>query len=1058
MVTQPLLVTQSLLEKQSLPRVVIAAPGSGHGKTTVATGLMAALAAAGHIVSGHKVGPDYIDPGYHELATGRPGRNLDPHLVGESMVAPLLLHGAEGCDLAVIEGVMGLFDGQLGSEGFASTAHVAALTRSPIILVVDASHASRSIGAVVHGLATFDPGVQVAGVIVNKVGSDRHAAEVRSSIGLPVLGTLGRHDQVEAPSRHLGLVPVAERDESRAALEKLAAIVSERIDLAAVAEIARTAPPLDVAPWQPDAHVRPVAGEPVVAVAGGRAFTFRYAETAELLTAAGARVEEFDPLTDADLPAGTAGLYLGGGFPEVHATELAANRPLLARVREAVRDGVPTVAECAGLLYLCRTIDGVPMAGAIDADAQMTSQLTLGYRDARPHGTSLYGPAAATVTAHEFHRTTVRPAAGPDAAWQVDGRGAVGWSTPTLHASYLHTHWAGHPQLARAFLDAIAPPPATSHSPLDEQLRHHGDAEARAARWNFAVNVCVEPRPDWLEEALQRGVLHSDGYPDPTAAHTSIARHYGRGRDEVLATAGAAEAFGLIARLRPWRRPVVVHPQFTEPDVALTMAGQRPEHVYCEAPDFGFDPSTVPSDADLVVVGNPTNPTGVVHRAVSIRSLLRPGRLVVVDEAFMDFVPGEPESLISEPATGLVVIRSLTKMWSMPGIRAGYVVGDAEVLRGLRALQTPWAVSTPALEAMAACCTPRAAHTAADRAHRSVLDRDLLVSGLSALGIRSVPSSAPFVLAEVDEGLHDRLADLGIAVRRADTFPGLDGRWVRIAVRPREQSDVLLAALASGATVVPVGTRGRTGRVTLVSAGPGDPSLLTIAARDALRRSDVILTDRLVPRVALDWIAPQAEIIDVAKIPYGPQVAQDRINALLVEHARAGRTVARLKGGDAFVFGRGGEEVEHCTAAGIPISVIPGVSSSIAAAAVAGIPVTHRGLVQGFTVVSGHLPPGHPDSLIDWPALARSGLTLVIVMGVRQLSAIADELIRAGMDHDTGAAVIADATLPTQRSVVATVGTIADDLLTAGLGPPAVTVIGPTVTALDPPFRPQEPT
>ena len=207
----------------TLPRLLVAAPASGHGKTTIATGVMAALAARGHVVSGHKVGPDYIDPGYHALATGRPGRNLDPHLTDPALIAPLLLHGARGADLAVVEGVMGLFDGQIGGDGFASTAHVAALTRTPVVLVVDVSHASRSIGAVVHGMATFEPGVQIAGVILNKAGSARHATEVVSAIGrtgVPVLGILQRDQGVSAPSRHLGLVPAEERDEAASALDR----------------------------------------------------------------------------------------------------------------------------------------------------------------------------------------------------------------------------------------------------------------------------------------------------------------------------------------------------------------------------------------------------------------------------------------------------------------------------------------------------------------------------------------------------------------------------------------------------------------------------------------------------------------------------------------------------------------------------------------------------------------------------------------------------------------------------------------------------------------------
>lgn len=440
----------------SLPRVVVAAPATGQGKTTVATGLMAALAAAGHAVSGHKVGPDYIDPGYHALACGRPGRNLDPHLVGEALVAPLLLHGAstpEPSDVAVIEGVMGLYDGRIGGDGFSSTAHVAALTRTPVVLVVDISRSSRSIGAVVHGMATWDPSVEVAGVILNQAGSARHADEVRSSISLPVLGVLPRDPSIATPSRHLGLVTAAERGESADVVARLAEVVAAHVDLGAVLEIARAAPPLDAQQWRPPVVSRLETTRPTIAVAAGRAFTFHYTETTELLTAAGCDVVGFDPAHDAELPPGAAGLYLGGGFPEVHAADLGGNAALRAEIRAAVLDGLPTVAECAGLLYLCRTLDGVPMAGVVDADAAMTERLTLRYPVATGAADTLLTRTGEQVTGHEFHRTTVDPAVGSTPAWAVDGD-AVGFASATLHASYLHTHWAGHPQLAARFAEA----------------------------------------------------------------------------------------------------------------------------------------------------------------------------------------------------------------------------------------------------------------------------------------------------------------------------------------------------------------------------------------------------------------------------------------------------------------------------------------------------------------------------------------------------------------------------------------------------------------------------
>lgn len=445
-----------------LPRVVVAAPATGQGKTTVATGLMAALAAAGHAVSGHKVGPDYIDPGYHALACGRPGRNLDPHLVGEDLVAPLLLHGARGAGVAVVEGVMGLYDGRIGGDGFSSTAHVAALTRTPVVLVVDISRSSRSIGAVVHGMASWDPSVDVAGVILNQAGSRRHADEVRSSISLPVLGVIPRDASIATPSRHLGLVTAAERGGAAEVVARLAEVVTEHVDLDSVLAIARSAPPLGAEPWTPtpaaacraDAEGRGSLSRPRVAVAAGRAFTFQYAETAELLAAHGCDVVTFDPAQDAALPGDTAGLYLGGGFPEVHAADLAANTPLLREIRTAVLDGLPTVAECAGLLYLCRTLDAVPMAGVLDADAVMTGRLTLRYPVATGAADTLLTRAGEQVTGHEFHRTTVTPTAKGTPAWTVEGE-EVGFASPTLHASYLHTHWAGHPQLAARFSEAV---------------------------------------------------------------------------------------------------------------------------------------------------------------------------------------------------------------------------------------------------------------------------------------------------------------------------------------------------------------------------------------------------------------------------------------------------------------------------------------------------------------------------------------------------------------------------------------------------------------------------
>jgi histidinol-phosphate/aromatic aminotransferase/cobyric acid decarboxylase-like protein len=328
---------------------------------------------------------------------------------------------------------------------------------------------------------------------------------------------------------------------------------------------------------------------------------------------------------------------------------------------------------------------------------------------------------------------------------------------------------------------------------VDDPLRHHGDVEV-GDLLDFAVNVHPGPRPPWLDEALRRSLDDVHTYPDPSAARTAVARFHDRPVADVLVTAGAAEAFTLVARLRPWRRPVVVHPQFTEPHAALEQAGHRVTEVVLPAP-FALDPALVPEDADLVVLGNPTNPTGALHPADVVRRLLRPGRLVVVDEAFMDCVPGETESLAGDPSPDLVVIRSLTKHWGIPGIRAGYLLGDSRVVAELGRGQVPWSVATTAGAALVACTSGEAVAEAEERAVEIAGWRRHLTDGLARLGIDHLPSHASFVLARVGVGVRERLRGHGIAVRRADTFPGLDDAWVRIAVRPPEVADKLLGVL-----------------------------------------------------------------------------------------------------------------------------------------------------------------------------------------------------------------------------------------------------------------------
>jgi cobyrinic acid a,c-diamide synthase len=822
-----------------LPRLVIAAPGSGHGKTTVATGLMGALTATGLKVAGFKIGPDYIDPGYHTLATGRLGRNLDPFLCGEEQIAPLLLYGAqtpEPADAAVIEGVMGLFDGQIDGAGFASTAHVASLVRAPVIMVIDISHTSRTAAAIAHGLNTFDPTVRLAGVIINKSGSERHAREVVASIqasGLDVLGVLPRDAGIEIPSRHLGLVPAAERHEAAEAVAQLAQRISDHVSLSSIISVAQSAPPLQSEPWSPTDHVQPPSdSRPVVAIAGGRAFTFRYAETDELLRAAGCKPVVFDPTADKQLPAGTAGLYLGGGFPEVHAAELAANHALRTEIRAAIDAGTPTVAECAGLLYLCRSVDGRPMVGAIEADAIMTERLTLRYRTMIADHDQLLALAGVSATGHEFHRTVVEPCRGHAAAWLVNGEPSGFSLDPaetgrrTVHASYLHLHWAGYPGLAQRFANAVhdhartgalpprtpaggsAPRPPGPRLPGFESvhdLYHHGDSDVAEGLVDLAVNVRLPAPPDWLGTIINNTTRHLAAYPDTDVATKAIAEAHGVAVDQVLATAGAAEAFTLIARAFSPQRPLIVHPQFTEPEAALIAAGHRPERlILSSAAEFQLRTNQLPREADLILIGNPTNPTSVLHPATLITSLRRAGRIVVVDEAFMDCVLAETESLISADMTGLVVLRSLTKTWGLAGLRAGYVIGDPKLIAAIRRQQPPWSVSTPALAAMVACLTPDAKTLAAEAAEELVDRRAYLIEQLGNIGLAVAGRpQASFVLLDTSGVRGKRepgwvrhaLRDHGFAVRRGETFPGLGPDWIRIAVREPEVTDQLVAAL-----------------------------------------------------------------------------------------------------------------------------------------------------------------------------------------------------------------------------------------------------------------------
>ncbi|MGW4497741.1 cobyrinate a,c-diamide synthase [Micromonospora sp. NPDC004336] len=444
-----------------VPRLVLSAPSSGHGKNALAIGLLAALADRGVDVAGFKVGPDHVDAAYLGLAAGRPGRTLDPRLVGADRVAPLVAHGARGAGLALVQGSMGLYDSLSGRPESESTAAVATALRSPVVLVVDVAAMGQSVAALVHGFRAYDEQLWLGGVILNRVASARHEELLRAAlddIGVPVYGVLRRHDlPAVLPSRRHGAAPaLARTGEATRAVRRLGEAVAAAVDLDRLLGLARSAPPLPVTPWTPEAD-RPAADpRPVVAVAGAAGGSYGHVEATELLRAAGAEVVTVDPLHDEALPAGVGALVVGGGLPEAYAEQLSANRRLCIAVAELARTGRPVVAEGAGLLWLARELDGLPMCGVLDAVGTSRDGLVVGYREATALTDSVVASAGAVVTGHKEHRAVLTPRAGARPAWSWAGGAPEGFVWRGVHASQLTVHWAAYPQLAARLVDAAA--------------------------------------------------------------------------------------------------------------------------------------------------------------------------------------------------------------------------------------------------------------------------------------------------------------------------------------------------------------------------------------------------------------------------------------------------------------------------------------------------------------------------------------------------------------------------------------------------------------------------
>jgi cobyrinic acid a,c-diamide synthase len=447
--------------------IAIAGERSGVGKTTVTLAILAALKRRKQTVQSFKVGPDFIDPMFHAYVTGRACRNLDPILTSEAYVRECFDRHRQTADYALIEGVMGLFDGASGTTDAGSTAQVAKLLNVPVVLILNCSSTSRSIAAIAHGYRTFDPQVQMAGVILNQVGSDRHLELLTAALlplGLPILGVLRRRDDLKIPDRHLGLIPAGELTDLNDTIDRLADVGESCFDWERLLPLLIAQPSVPLSQRESCNGNSPIPAPKVrIAVARDAAFNFYYADNLDLLREAGAELVEWSPLTDPQLPPDIQGLYFGGGFPEVFAETLAANQSARTSVAAAIRAGMPTYAECGGLMYLCdQIIDfndrSYPMVGIFTTTAVMGKKLTLGYRQLTALQNSLLFDLGDRVWGHEFHRSTLTDLP-PQPLYTLNGYESSlifapeGWYQYQLQAAYTHLHFGARPDLPARFVN-----------------------------------------------------------------------------------------------------------------------------------------------------------------------------------------------------------------------------------------------------------------------------------------------------------------------------------------------------------------------------------------------------------------------------------------------------------------------------------------------------------------------------------------------------------------------------------------------------------------------------
>ena len=447
----------------TLKAILIAGTTSGVGKTSIATGLMGALRRSGLEVQPFKAGPDYIDPGYHTSATGRISRNLDTWMLSGESVLELFNRAARGSDIAVIEGVMGLYDSRTATGDEGSTAELAKLLKVPVLLVVDSRKGARSLAAMVKGYREFDPEVNLAGVILNGIGSASHLNLCKEAIehytGVPVVGHLPRRPDLALPERHLGLVPTAERPPGEEFLGSLILQCRSTLNIPAIIRISGQAGVPVISPSLfPPVKVPEIIK---IGVARDRAFSFYYQDSLDLLEEWGAGIVNFSPLTDSEIPDCISGLYIGGGFPEIYAAELSSNTSIISSISTAALKGIPIYAECGGLMYLCESIRDLKgkeyrMANIIPVKVRIdTPRLSLGYRTVRALEDSLLLIRGETVRGHEFHWSVLCEDSKGMNAYEVDDVGSrEGFHIGNTLASYIHLHMAARPGMAQRFIES----------------------------------------------------------------------------------------------------------------------------------------------------------------------------------------------------------------------------------------------------------------------------------------------------------------------------------------------------------------------------------------------------------------------------------------------------------------------------------------------------------------------------------------------------------------------------------------------------------------------------